>query len=650
MAGYIRGITIEFGADTTKLNNALQKTQGTINKTQAELRQINKSLKFNPGNTTLLKQKFELLQQAVKETRSKLEQLQDMQKKMDDAGVEKTSAQYRELQREIIKAKNQVDRAEGELKRFGSVGKQQVKAVGAQFEKVGKQAQQFGKKLTGTMSIASGLMLYYGKTAIDAYVNQEQQELKLEKVLRNKLDLTDQQIQKIKDLTAAQQEQGIIGDEVQMAGAKAIASNLKEADSLEKLIPIMNDAIALKYGYNATEENAAAVGLAFQKALSGNVKGLEKYGIVLTDSEKEIMKNGTETQKIAVLQDAWTRSIKGTNAEMANTDAGKYQQLKNTLGDLQEELGKILLPALADVVRWAQEKLLPVIEKIIGYLQQHPMIAKVALAIMAITAVLGPVIVVIGSLISTIGTLISMASMLAPLFAAVGTAIGGVALPILAIIAAIALLVAAGVALYKNWDKIKQLASTVWNGIKNAITKVVTVISERVKTNFNTLKKAVTTVWNGIKNAIINPIKAAMSTVKAVIDKIKSFFKFKVHLPHIKLPHFKIKPSGWSLGDLLKGSIPSLSIAWYKKGGIFNSPSVIGVGEAGPEAVLPIDKLNVMMASMADSIVNGITTSMALSGAGDGGNITIPIYLYPNGAKMGEETVKMYDKYKRILG
>ena len=58
MAGYIRGITIEFGADTTKLNNALQKTQGTINKTQAELREINKSLKFNPGNTTLLKNNY----------------------------------------------------------------------------------------------------------------------------------------------------------------------------------------------------------------------------------------------------------------------------------------------------------------------------------------------------------------------------------------------------------------------------------------------------------------------------------------------------------------------------------------------------------------------------------------------------------------
>ena len=171
-----------------------------------------------------------------------------------------------------------------------------------------------------------------------------------------------------------------------------------------------------------------------------------------------------------------------------------------------------------------------------------------------------------------------------------------------------------------------------------------------VSTAFNALKTTVSKVWTGIKNAILTPIKSAMNTVKKVIDKIKSFFKFKVHLPKIKLPHFSIRPKGWELGDLLKGSIPSLGIEWYAKGGIFNQPSVIGVGEKGPEAVLPIDKLNLMLSSMADNIVNGLSTSMALSGAGEGGAITIPIYLYPNGPKMGEETVKMYDKYKRILG
>ena len=71
MAGYIRGITIEFGADTTKLNSALKQTQGSLNKTQSELKQVNNALKFNPGNTTLLKQKFDLLQQSVSETRTK---------------------------------------------------------------------------------------------------------------------------------------------------------------------------------------------------------------------------------------------------------------------------------------------------------------------------------------------------------------------------------------------------------------------------------------------------------------------------------------------------------------------------------------------------------------------------------------------------
>lgn len=650
MAGLIKGITIEFGANTEKLNSALKKTQGTINKTQSELKQVNTALKFNPGNTTLLRQKFELLQKSVQETRNKLQQLKDMQRQMNAAGVDKTSAQYRELQREIIKAKNQVDRAEGELKKFGSVGKQQVMAVGASFKKAGSQAQAFGKKLTYTMSIASGLMLYYGKTAIDAYVNQQEQELKLEKVLQNRLGLNEQQIQQIKDLTAAQQEQGIIGDEVQMAGAKAIASNVKQKESLEALLPIMNDAIALKYGYNATEENSAAVGLAFQKALNGNVKGLEKYGIVLTDAEKEIMKNGTETEKVKVLQDAWARSIKGTNQEMAQTDIGKYQQLKNTLGDLQEELGAILLPALADVVRWAQEKLLPIIEKIIAYLQQHPMIAKVALAIAAITTVLGPIIVVIGSIISAIGSLITIASALAPVFAGVGAALSGVILPIMAVVAAIAAAIAIGVLLYKNWDKIKATAVAVWNAIKNAITTVVNGIKSTVTRVFNTLKATVSAIFNAVKNAIVSPIRKAADLVKGIINKIKGFFKFKVQLPHIKLPHFSIRPRGWSIGDLLHGEIPSLGINWYKKGGIFNSPSVIGVGEAGPEAVLPIEKLSGMLSVMADSIVNGLSTSMALQGAGDVGTITIPIYLYPNGPKMGEETVKMYDKYKRILG
>jgi len=72
-----------------------------------------------------------------------------------------------------------------------------------------------------------------------------------------------------------------------------------------------------------------------------------------------------------------------------------------------------------------------------------------------------------------------------------------------------------------------------------------------------------------------------------------------VKLPDIKLPHFSISPPGWKLGDLLDGSIPSLGIDWYAKGGVMENPTVFGRngnnlmagGEAGPEAIAPIDVL-----------------------------------------------------------
>lgn len=200
------------------------------------------------------------------------------------------------------------------------------------------------------------------------------------------------------------------------------------------------------------------------------------------------------------------------------------------------------------------------------------------------------------------------------------------------------------------FNVIKKIVTTVFNGIKTFISNVINGWKTIISNGFNGIKNIASRIWNGIKNAIVKPIEKARDLIKKIVEKIKSFFNFDFKLPKIKLPHFSISPKGWKLGDLLEGSIPSLGIDWYAKGGIFRTPSVIGVGEKGPEAVLPIEKLNEMMIGMADSIVNGIGQTMALQAAGQGGEITIPIYLYPSGPKMGEETVKMYDTYKRILG
>lgn len=197
------------------------------------------------------------------------------------------------------------------------------------------------------------------------------------------------------------------------------------------------------------------------------------------------------------------------------------------------------------------------------------------------------------------------------------------------------------------WEGIKTTITGAAEGAKAKVTGVFEGVKSKVTTVFNGIKTTATTVWNAIKTAITTPIEKAKETVKRVVDAIKGFFAgLKLKLPDIKLPHFKIKGS-FSLNP---PSVPHLSIDWYKEGGIFNNPSIIGVGEAGPEAVLPIEKLNLMLTSMADSIVSGVSTLLRASSVGAGGDIHLDVYLYPNGPKMGEQIVSTYDTYKRRLG
>lgn len=163
------------------------------------------------------------------------------------------------------------------------------------------------------------------------------------------------------------------------------------------------------------------------------------------------------------------------------------------------------------------------------------------------------------------------------------------------------------------WENIKTVIDTVWEGIKTTISDTVnnirTTVSnvfdsvkEKISNVFNGIKTVATNIWNGIKTAITIPIESAKDKIKSIVDTIKGFFSgMKLSFPSIKLPHFSVTPSGWKIGDLLKGSIPKLGISWYAKGGILNKPTIFDYdprsgnakigGEAGAEAVAPIDTL-----------------------------------------------------------
>lgn len=588
MAGYIRGITIEFGADTTKLNAALKKTDGALNKTQAELKQINRSLKFNPGNTTLLRQKFELLQRSVTETRAKLTQLKQMQQNMNAAGVDKNSAQYRELQREIIKTENNLKQAEGALKRFGSVGKQQALAVGNAFKTAGGRIKSAGRTITTTFSVYGAAGVYAGARLIDSYEKQALAEQKLITTYKNRMNASKAAAKSTMELASALQKQGVIGDEVALSGAQALSTYAKYPSTINTILPAMNDWLAAEKGMSATQEDAEAKAKILGKALNGNVGALGRLGIKLTEAQQEILKTGTEEQKAAVITDALNAKFGGMNQELANTDSGAIQQAKMTLGDMGEEIGKVLLPAVADLATWISNNLLPKIQTLISWFQQHPKIATFALALAGITAVLGPLIIILGSLVSMIGGVISIAAVLGPV-------IGAVAAPVLGVVAAIAAAIAIGVALYKNWDTIKAKAKALFAAVK--------------------------TTFAQIKNAITKPFTDAWAKVKGVWDKLKNLFPLKIGkiFSNLKIPKINISGGKAPFGIGGMGKKPSISVSWNAKAMdnpyMFSNATLFGAGEAGDEILYGRNALMKDIASAAGGNMDYGRLASAIVGA-----------------------------------
>lgn len=179
-------------------------------------------------------------------------------------------------------------------------------------------------------------------TLTRAYQVQEEAELKLQTVMRQRMNATDAEVDSIKKLASAQQEQGVIGDEVQLAGAQQVATFLNEKASIEALLPAMNNLAVQRKGLNVTQEDMVAIGNMVGKVMQGQTSALRRVGITFTEAEEKALKYGTEQERAAALAQVITNNVGDMNAELAKTDAGKAKQMANAFGDMQEQIGKAL--------------------------------------------------------------------------------------------------------------------------------------------------------------------------------------------------------------------------------------------------------------------------------------------------------------------
>lgn len=218
--------------------------------------------------------------------------------------------------------------------RDGVVPAEQLKSSLINFNQIAKSFEAIGSAMTQLNGTVQSLA--------NAYAVQEEAETKLQTVMQQRMKATDDQIQSIKDLCSAQQQLGVIGDEVQLAGAQQLATFLTTTTSLQTLIPAMNNLVAQQKGYNATQGDTVAIANLLGKALQGQTSALRRVGITFTEAEEAALKHGNELERASMLAQIITNNVGDMNAALARTDSGKAKQLSNYLGDVKEQIGGIV--------------------------------------------------------------------------------------------------------------------------------------------------------------------------------------------------------------------------------------------------------------------------------------------------------------------
>lgn len=497
----IRGITIELGADTSKVTAEFEKVSKELSSVDKSLRDVNKLLKLDPKNVELITQKQGYLADAIELTKKKIEEEKKIFEQLPKGPGEELTEQQKALQREIVATQRKLDSYQAEMEQLTSAqdnAAQSAGNLGNQIEEAGGKTQKInlagiltginqGLELVGkgakfvkisydaligdTVTLADDLMSQSSITGLSTDALQEYAYM-AELVDTDVSTITGSLTKLTRNMDSATKGTGNAYE-----AFKTLGVDIYNADgSLRDANDVFTEAIG-KLGEveNQTERDAIAMNL-FGKS------GQELNPIIDAGSEalEEYRKQAHETGYV----------LSGETLEGLGSIDDSIQLLKNTMDTAKKQVATALMPVVAKIteafMKWASSV---------------------------------------------------------------------------------------------DWVKVGETIGTVLDKIGKAIGDLIDIISKIV------------------------------TAAKTAVDNIKGFFNTSWSLPKIKLPHPYISPRGWSIGDLLKGSIPSIGIDWYLKGydgmvldgrtifGMNKNGQLMAGGEAGREIIIGENKLKNLLGS-----------------------------------------------------
>ena len=700
MADKIKGITIEFNGDTTKLDKALRNIKNETKGVYQSLKDVDRALKFNPKNTELLAQKQKLLKDRVDQTEKSLKDLQDVQKQLDDQGVDKQSEEYMRVRREIIETESKLKHFEAELRKADHI---KLTQLGKQLENTGKKLDETGQKVTKNLTLpivaasgasvkagmdfdsamsqvaatmgvttdeiqdlrdyaiemgsstsfsatdAANALNYMALAGYDAKTSMAMLPTVLNLAAAGNMDLaaasdavtdaqtalgltTDQTVTLIDEMAQASSKTNTSVEQLSAAiltvggTARAIKGGTKE---LTMLLGVLAD-----NGVKGSEGGTALrnILLSLQSPTSKAADALNEMGIKIYDSQgnmrsmvdiladmNKAMGSMTEEQRTKWLTAIFNkRDLKSVNA-LLNTNAERWDELAVAIDDANGAASKmaatqldnlkgsltILKSALEGAAIAISDVLSPAIRKIAEWLTKKvaqfnnlsPKTQKLLVGIALAIAAIGPAMTLVGKSMQMVGKVLqNFSTILNGVTKAFGLltkafmafAAGG---PIVWIITAIGLLVIAFVTLWKKSEKFRNFWINLWNDVKKAVSGVATFIKNTFGGMFTAIKSKFTGLGTALGNAISNAVRAGLNRV---IARVEFIINSAIALINGGLAIVDKLTPNRKIGRVNKLNLPRLA-----EGGILRHAQTVIAGEAGPEAIIPLDKLFKKMDEMS---------------------------------------------------
>ena len=666
------GFNITIGADTSPFNTALKNLNKPIKEVQDSLKRLNDGLKLNPTNTDILSTKYERLGQSVTELTRKYEQLKQARTTLErEANGNYTEEQWITLQKlngEIAVTREELIKAKKEYDGFGSVGVQQISAVGDKMKDLGDKISDVGAKLSVVSTAVAGVM------GIGINYNIE-----IEKATRSFEVFTGsaEQAQEIVSKIREDSKQSIFDTTSLLNANKLLVASGVDADKARKSINDMADILALAGGGN-DELNRMAYNLQQiannGKATARDIRQFGDAGIPIYKMLSDSLGLTTEQVKdMDITFDALAETFAKATEEggkfangqkiIAETTGGATQVVKKNFNEAIGGLTETLMPTITEIINKVNEFLVKLQE-----LDPHTKDIITKIGVFLVVA--GPALIIIGKIISSIGAILTympqIVSALGVLFTNVKYVISGIGVilkglftlimahPVILVITAI---VGVLIVLYNKceWfrDAVNTIVGKIWDFVKGLGENLKTFFTETIPNFiqfvinvFNNLptyiglamglllKKILefgTNAWNWVTqklpeiiNGIIDWFKTLPQRIPEIIDSVyNKFLELKDKMLDVGKNIVEGLWNGiknakdWLFGKI--GSFVTNIVDGFKAGLGIHSPSKVFEEVIGKNIALGIgegfeDNLGKISKDMVAQ-VNGIASDINVKGA-----------------------------------